>query len=301
MTGMRMPVLILILFPLAVIADEGVSWSIDAELGYGYDSNVVVDDVDLATSEGDRFVNLGVGAGVKLETANDYSFSANIDVSDKQFESFDEFDGRLVLGSVNLSRDLGDVTLGLDLRYVDYQLDGAGFIELRQVSPSVSWFPSKRSFLRLAYEYTEEEFDDAPDRSNDQDRFSMLGYFFINGLKEFVTLRLQYADDTAVDELQDNQTKEVRITYHRDIQLFRHDASVEVGYRYQQRGFDERVHPSVGGYRKDRRQRYELSLEVPLSDSVSIETEISVNDYQSNLESADYSQNVVQLSLKYAL
>ena len=296
--------LVLILIPLGpvIASEEGpFIFSSDVEVGYGYDTNVAVDDVDLNTSRGDQFADLSLSGRLKYEAENDSSLSASISLSEKLYDTFDRFDGRLLIASVTGEKELSAATLGLSLRYIDYQLDNEGFLDLVQISPTVSWFPSKKSYVRLAYEFNDESFESSKGRENRQHKIGATGYYFINGLRKYVTLRFQAAKEDADDELFNNDAAEVRITYHQKMTVWSRTATLELSYRYQERDYDESIHPAIGDFREDRRHRLKFEFELPIRDSLSIVSEIFVNDYRSNLASADYDQRVYQLTLKYKL
>lgn len=280
--------------------DSSVDFSSDIEVGYGYDTNVAIDDVDLNTSQGDQFADLKLSAQVRVETENDASFSASVILSEKKYNTFDLFDGRLSLTSLGVEKEFSKVNAGLSLRYIDYQLDGAGFLDMVQVAPSLSGFPSKKTYIRSVYEYSDESFDRSPERDNHQHKIALAGYYFINGLRRYMTLRIQAARNSADDDIFAHDAAEIRLAYHQNIRLFERDASLKVSYRYQRRDYDEAVEPTIGRFREDRRHRYEMDFEFPVTPSFSIITEVSSNDYQSNLDSADYSQRVFQVTLKYS-
>ena len=96
--------------PAAIAAE--VSWWGEAEISYGYDSNVAVDDVDLSTSEGDQYYDLGLSGGIDYEVSKDLKFSFDLTASDKQYRTFDEFDGRLLFASAACG-DGGDGISGI--------------------------------------------------------------------------------------------------------------------------------------------------------------------------------------------
>ncbi len=281
--------------------ENGVQWSGDIDLGYGYDSNVAIDDVDLNTSRGDQFLDLNLGGRVKLESKSGSSVSASISLDEKKYNSFDEFDGRLAIVSLTGEREFPGKTLSLAMRYIDYQLDHDGFLDIVQVSPAVSWFPSKKTFLRFAYEFSDESFDRSTGRDNEQHKVGVTGYYFMNGLQRYVTLRTQFSQDDADDRLFDNDTWEIRLSYEQKLKLLDEQTTLKLAYRYQKRDYEEAVNPSVGGFRRDKRHRYELEIEHPINKAATLSLKVSSSDYDSNLESADYSQETVELTLGYKL
>lgn len=287
--------------PLSRSDDSGVEWSADIGLGYGYDSNVVIDDIDLDTSRGDKFVDLKLGGRLRFETANESVFSGSLTVNEKQYESFDQFDGRLSIVSLSQEREFSDKTLGLAVRYIDYRLDHDDFLTIVQVSPTLSWFPTRNTFLRFAYEFNDETFETSPGRDNKQHELGVTGYYFINGLQKYVIFKAEVSRDEADDDVFANDAYELRLSYRQKINLFTEQATLALTYRYQDRDYDEARNPVIDDFRHDERHRYEVALEQPITKSLSLAVRVSANDYGSNLESVDYSQQVYQLTLGYKL
>lgn len=298
--AMRRLLLFLFLFLSSPGYAEKISYSSRLALGYGYDTNVLVDDVDLATEQGDQFTDLSLAGGLEKDFGDSITVTADIALSSKQYRTFDDFDGQLALASFSLQKKLSSVDLGLTVRHVDYQLDGEGFLHFTQAGPSVSWFPSKTIFIRGAYEYSDETFDDEMSRNNHQHKASLRSYWFLRGLKQYVLLHFQHSRDEAADFSFDNHSSEVSLRYRQEIALWARDVTVEIGFRYQERDY-RKFDETLDAHREDRRRRLDLSLEWPLTDKTSLECRISSSDYRSNLESADYKQNVYALTLKYEL
>jgi hypothetical protein len=288
--------LLILFMPLLAQADAGLDWSAEAEVGYGYDSNVAIDDVDINTSDGDQFTDLRVSGGLEYETEKKLNASLDLTLSEKRYDSFDEFNGRLGLVSAGLEKTFGQFSTGVDFRLVEYRLDNADFLSMWQAAPYVGFFPSKRTYARVTLEHSDETFDDSPDRDNTESRIGLLGYFFFNGLKRHLTLRVQYAHSNAESRLFDMNSHSIRLTYNHE---FANGLKLKAGYRIQQRDYDELLHPVIGEHREDRRHRGEIALSKLLRNRYVISLEAFTNDFESNLQSADYDQHVIQISLKY--
>lgn len=294
--------LMLVLLPsTAWSQDREVDWSLDLEAGYGHDSNITVDDVDLTTESGDRFLDLGLSGVFGYELDDGLKLTGDFLFSEKQYRNIDDFDGRLSMLSLGLEKKLGRMDLDSSIRYIDYRLDGKGFLDLTQASVSASSFLSRRIYLRSTYEYSDESFNLDTERDNTQDRVSLRGYYFINGLQRYLLTRVTWASDDARDDLFDSRTREVAASYRQKGLLGDLPVTVEIGYRYTEREYGERLNVLVAGFRQDRRRRVEFRIDWQVTNRLSAEFHVFRNDYRSNLASADYDQGVGQVSLKYAL
>lgn len=292
-----------LLFSFLILGSAGAlaaeaDWSASVELGYGYDSNVAVDDVDLATERGDQFHDLSLSAGAEKALDENWTLNADVSLSEKKYRTFDAFDGRLALLSLNLERKYRRVDFGLAVRHIDYQLDHEGFLALTQYSPSLSWFVSRSIYLRAAYEYSDERFDRQFARDNQQDLLSLRAYWFMNGLKQYLLFHARHADDDARDERFSNRSTEYSLRFHQSLGVGAEGVTLELAARYQQRDYD-RFNSATVARREDRRTRFEVSLEVPVSERFALIARVSDNDHRSNLEVADYAQRVASLTLRY--
>ncbi len=275
-----------------------LEWSSDLEASYGYDSNVSVDDVDFSISQGDQFANFKVGGRMELDRG-DEEYTASLSVSEKLYDTFDEFDGRLTLARGSAEKKVGRYTLDMTGRYIDYRLDNEAFIDMYQLAPSISWFPTKRVFLRFAYQYSDESFDRNSGRDNDRHEFGGTAYYFMNGIRQYVSARLQYAEEGADDDEFSNDEVRFRLAYHQRFKMFGKEARLKLAYRYLTRDFDDIINPEIGEKRDDDRHRYEIELEVPINEAFSVSLDLVSNDNQSNLPSADYRHEVYQIGVKY--
>ena len=284
-------------FPLN--AQEPLSLDAEIDLGYGYDSNVSVDDVDLSTNIGDQFADIRVSAEARYNSRNNLQFSANLTLSEKLYNRFSQFDGLLTLASLSADKEVGNFNLGLTARYVDYQLDNDGFLRLTQLSPVLGWFYRKKTYLHLAFERSDESYqqDSARDSNRNEIRLSL--YYFLNGLRKYIAIQAEIAQKKADASIFDNDAWQIQFSYFSRLNLFSRDSTLKLGYLYQERDYDSSVNPIIGDFRKDQRHRYELELTMPIKDAWSVISKISYNDYGSNFASSDYTQHVYQVAVRY--
>ena len=187
----------IIIFPLFAEAKDNLELSAEVEVGYGYDSNVSVDDVDLNTNIGDQFIDLRFSSDLVFKIQESTKMSAGLTVSDRLYDTFDEFDGLLSLASLAVSHQKGDWEYGFITRYIDYQLDGSELLAMTQISPSLAWFPSKRTYLYLNYERSIEAYRENSQRNNDRDEVGAAFYYFIKGLRQYITIQADVAKEKA--------------------------------------------------------------------------------------------------------
>ena len=295
----KLVVLYLSLFPFQVAAEEEFSLEAEIELGYGYDSNVSVDDLDLSTNIGDQFADISMSGNVNYKSRKDVRYSASLILSQKLYDTFDQFDGLLALASLSASKEVGDFEFGLTARYIDYQLDDDGFLTITQFSPTVGWFHSKKTYLRFAFERSDESYEQNSLRDNKRDMISASFYYFVNGLRKYIAVKTEIAQKKADASVFDNDAWQIRFSFFNRLNFFSRASTLKLAYLYQERDYAESVNPVIGDFREDQRHRYEIELAMPINEHWSIISKIISNDYESNLASAGYTQQVYQLTARY--
>lgn len=286
-------------FCFEISAGETLSFGAEIELGYGYDSNVSVDDVDLSTSIGDQFADIQLSADTTYKARNNIELSVNLALSEKLYNSFNEFDGSLALASLSAGKEVGNFEFGFLAHYIDYKLDNDGFLTLSQLSPTVAWFYKKKSYLHLAYERTNESYERESDRDNSRDGIRASFYYFINGLRKYFSVQAEIGKKEANALIFDNEVWQIEVSYFNQISVLSRDSTIKLAYLRQERDYRESINPSIGDFRGDQRHRYEIELTMPFKKPWSLSSKVIYNNYKSNLTSSDYTQQIYQMTLKY--
>ena len=288
-----------VLFSFQVTAEEALSFSGQIELGYGYDSNVSVDDVDLNTSIGDRFADIQLSAETSYKAQNNLEFAANLTISEKMYDSFNEFDGLLTLASLSANKEIGNLEFGFSAVHIDYKLDRAGFLKITQLSPTVGWFYQKQIYLQLAYGRSDESYKQESDRDNSRDEIRASFYYFLNGLREYFSIQVGISKEAADAKVFNNEVRQIEVSYFNRINILSRDSTLKLAYLHQERDYKKSINSMIGDFREDRRRRYEIALITPIKAPWSLTSKIIYNDYESNLTLSDYIQKIYQITLKY--
>ncbi len=283
------------------VAEKSSGTQFNAELSVGgeYDSNVAVDEFDLSSSQSDYALTMSA----KLESHSALSSNTELDLSynfsQSLYKEFSIVDRQThILGS-NLDLDMGKFDGGLSFFYIHSRLDGKKFLKFYRVSPSVSGFISKKWFTRGAYVYS----DKTIARSSQRDAISNIGefdiYYFHRGLRSYFNLGYQYKYEDANAEEYDYRSGGLKLRYIRRFDLFQKIATLELGFRYEDRSYTSPT-PSIQEKRSDQRQRWRIDLEIPVIEGGAIKFYATYGDFQSNLPRADYEQNLIGTRFIYA-
>jgi hypothetical protein len=267
-------------------------------MGFEYDTNVSVDEVDLSSGESDYALTSDIKLGTRhLFTATTQG-SLSYDVSRSDYREFSRVDRLTQILGADISTELGQSSAGLSTYYIDSRLDGDGFLTFLRVSPSLSGFLSQRWFARGAYVYSERAIDARPLRDADTHSAEVDAYYFHRGLRSYANLGYRYRDENAVADELDFRAHSLKLRYIRRFYLGERRAKAEFALRYEVRDyrFDE---PTIDEPRDDDRLRLKIDFELPLTKRFTWQAYYSYGDYESNLPRADFTQTIIGTRLQF--
>ena len=274
----------------SAIAETTVSGAVS--VGFEYDSNVSVDELDRSSSLGDGGVLFAADISLDHDLSDKTSASASYGYSRIDYQDFDFLSRETHMLGGNISSKLGKVTAGINYFYINAQLDGNDFLTYHRASPSLSGFVSKRWFLRGAYVFGDKKIASRPGRDAQNHGTEMDAYYFWRGLRRYINVGYVYRQEDSQAARFKYKAHQVKIRAVQRFEIFSKLSTLELGLRYEDRDYDEPT-PSIGEERRDERVRATIEFDVPLTERVNWGIYGGYSDYLSNLPSADYDQSVV--------
>ena len=276
----------------SVSAHAETSVSGEVSLGYEYDSNVSVDELDRNSSVGDGGVLFAADISVDHDFTDKTSASASYGYSRIDYQDFEFLNRETHMLGGNLSSKWDDVTAGINYFYINARLDGNDFLTYHRVSPSLSGFVSKRWFLRGAYVFGDKTIANRPGRDAQNHGTELDGYYFWRGLRRYINLGYVYRQEDSQAARFKYEAHQVKLRVVQRFEVFSKLSTLELGLRYEDRNYDEAT-PSIGERRSDERLRTTIEFDVPLTDRINWRVYAGYSDYVSNLPSADYDQSIL--------
>lgn len=284
----------------AAPAASGPKFTFEGRIGAEYNSNVAVQELDANTGQGDWAATVSALGEVSGSPVDKLTLRAGYEFSQNLHEEFDAFDITLHRGFAEASYDISGVNVGVIANLAQANLAGDKYLTFAQVSPFVSHQFNDALFLRVAYAATDKSFEGRPARDATSNAVSGDGYVFLNGTTQYIAVSGKATEEDANDDTLDYGAGSARIRYVQRFPAFERDLTFRAGVEYEKRDYDAPT-PSIGAPRTDKRAAVDLSLEAPVTDNVFVEGSYRHGDYQSNLISADYNEQVtsVKLGVKY--
>ena len=273
-----------------VIAETLVSGAVS--VGYEYDSNVSVDELDKSSSVGDGGALFSADISLDHDFTDNTSASASYGYSRIDYQDFEFLNRETHMLGGNVSSKWEKVTAGINYFYINARLDGNDFLTYHRASPSLSGFVSKRWFLRGAYVFGDKTIARRPGRDAQNHGTELDAYYFWRGLRRYINLGYVYRQEDSQAARFKYKAHQIKLRAVQRFEVFSKLSTLELGLRYEDRNYDEAT-PSIGERRNDERVRATVEFDLPLTDRINWRVYGGYSDYLSNLPSADYDQSLI--------
>lgn len=280
------------------LAKDEKPFSLVVTAGAEYDSNVSVEQTDVITREGDVLAILGVEAKYKAKVAEKTSFTLGYEFEQTLHSDFTDFDMQTHTMSAGVDTRVAGVGLGLDYSFFHILLGGDGFLDMHQITPSVSGFVSKSIYLRGSYSYLDKDFKAIDSRDAENHQVEGDAYYFFMKNKAYLSLGARYEQENTVDPALDYDGFQLSANLQLPISLLDRAGKVKFGYSYRERQYDN-ITPSIREKRHENRSTFKAGAELPLIGKFTLKPEYRYVDRNSNYAFSDYNEHVVTGTLSY--
>lgn len=279
---------------IATAADDRIDFSGEAATGIEYDSNVSVIDLDKNTGRGDASLLTDLGLGADITITEAFALKLGYDWSQTRYQDFSDFDLSMHQASAALKYDPGMFDAGLALHYVDAQLGGDDFLEMRRFSPSLAKLFGERLYLRGAYVRADKNHRTDAGRSAVSDGLSADAFWFLNGPRRYIALGLLIAGEDASNDDFDYDGQRLKLTYAQRIDGSAFDVDLKFRLQLERRDYRQVLESSFlepnPSRRADERQRAALLVDVPVNERLAVKGGVEYARNVSTLASADFDE-----------
>jgi len=286
--------------PVNAQNDEDKQRTVFAELEAGgeFDSVVSLDELDLSADMGDQALLVDASVGVEQPLGSGVELDLRYTYSVLDYQDISEVDQNSHILSGDLKKKLGGADIGLSGFYVNADLDDESFLELARVSPYLSGFFTRGWFARAGYVFSDKSNDVNPGRDATASIGEIDIYHFPPGKPWFFNIGYKYRDEDASAARFDYAGHTFKARWVQRMTLWNRKARFELGFRRVDRDYSS-VTPSIGEERFDQRDRTQAQLEITLTKRLDVEFYYTYSDWESNLDSVDFNQNVAGFRFRY--
>ena len=277
-------------------------WQFDFEIGVEDDSNVVVDDNDQNANADSLAQQLKLSAGYKHKSQDKiFESSVNYSYLNTNYQDLNQFDSQLHLVNGKIQKKFDDAKIGLSAQWIDAELNKQSFLNLKQITPNLSYFFDKTNYIYSSVTLGHKSFAQSPQRDADQQAISVSYYRLFNGLNHYITFSGKYKQEDADQSLYSYQQNELKVKYNYRRNWFNLRHKLSISYRYQKRDYDEQEHPQIGEFRADKRHQWQGKWRINWTEQWFSELSLTRNIHHSNISFADYDQNKIGFSLGFSV
>lgn len=265
---------------------DSVDLSVSA--GARYEDNLVVEELDSVSRQSDVARVGSVDFDVAHSLGDSGRLGAGYFLEQRRFEEYPGYDLDLHYGYGNVSRKLGSVRWTTRLDGSVAHLGGVRLLENRKLGLQLSRLASRSIYLRGELAFRQTDLLRAPERSSDDTRANLAGYYFLDGTAHYLSANYRFNAKRAEQFRFDYDAHRFGVLYSRRLSRW---ATVKLDWRYEERQYLSNASTSASGPRLDERQRWRGRLEVPIGKRLELELRYEHRDYASNLASVDYTDN----------
>lgn len=287
---------------LADVVEKGKHdkpWSLATAAGVEFDDNVSTSETDTNTSKDDGAAVMEISGTYKLLEQPGRELEAGYDFYQSSYFDLEDFNLHSHSFSLAGAQDLWDVDTGLSYRFTTTRLGNEHFLDVARISPSMGYMVTPRWYAMARYEFHNKNFHDNPGRDAHQSGVGMDHFVFFQGNKAYASFGYRRENENADRAEFDYTGNAVRAGWHAPWPGIGPDGTIDLSYRYTTRDYDN-ITPSIGRKRDDDRHSFGIVLARRVTESLLGRLRYQYTSADSNLQSADYDQNVVSLTFEYA-
>tara|TARA_R110000782_G_scaffold63584_1_gene130217 strand:- start:6265 stop:7182 length:918 start_codon:yes stop_codon:yes gene_type:complete len=277
-------------------ADNRASFDFDAKLGYHNDSNVGIADLDTNSGSADAARTYGIALKAALPVTRRLVSRFGYDYEDTAYQELSAFDLGLHHVFAELTWKTSLLDAGINVEKFQAQLDGDNYLDLVQVTPSVSRLIGNRVFLRGAYTQADKQYADLPGRDATSDAFRADLYMLIDNMDRYIAVGLQNSEEDTVDPAFDYDALRWNMTYGHTFALASRDMKLKASVSHEGRTYANQDE-AIGDNRQDKRLRFRIGANWQVFEHFGVTANIEHLDIRSNLESAALDKTIVGLGI----
>ncbi|MGD9662375.1 MAG: surface lipoprotein assembly modifier [Porticoccaceae bacterium] len=302
----------------AVLASQNKTTDMNVELesGYGYDTNLGIEELDRASSNSDEALLLGAKVDGSWRALSALTLTGGYQLKSRDYREMDAFDilTHLIQGGVRY--DLDGYSLGGTFHYAEARLDGDDFVQIRQPSLSVGKLVNDQWYWRVALSEQRKSFAALPHRDADNQSIGGDLYYF-HEPDNYLSLSVATMDEKAATEAFDYQGWRMRVQWSREFDWQQLKPALQVSWQHGRRDYGEQgatapgagnelpifadlsgATTTPGASRDDRIDNLNLALELPLNQLFSVVGQVQYSDHQSSVATWSYDKTLFALSAK---
>ncbi len=266
-------------------------WRMRLGLGWEYDDNLTVEEQDLATDQADFAAVLELEAGYRLTMPKPYQAELSYSLYQSLYDDYSQFDLQTHTLGLTGSRDFDGWEAGLSYAYSYMFLGREGFLQSHRFTPNAGFFLPHGLYATVNYTLEDKDFRKTADNGRDAVNQAVGGDLFAFFMENRGYVQIGYrleGESAAADEFDywgHTVVAAVQVPAW-------YETRARLSLKYQDREYRHST-PSIGAERDDTKQTAGLAISRKFLARYEAKAEYQYIDSDSNLESSDYSENLL--------
>jgi len=272
-------------------------WWVNPRVGWEYDDNLTIEELDLVSGRSDFAWVIELESGYRFYDQNSLQAEVSYDYYQSVYDDLDEYDTQTHTLGLGGSYDIGGWDVGLDYFLSYMRLDEKDFLWSHTIIPGISGFLGENIFGSFSYIFQDKDFRQQESEGRDGVNHSIgadLFYFFLDNTAYVLAgyrYEIENTDGPEFDYDGNKMTVAVKLPA-----CFLSD--IKVSYKYHVKDYDN-ITPSIGKYRKDTKKTLGLVWSKNFMENFEARVDYQYIDSNSNLDSNEYTENILYISCTY--
>lgn len=266
-------------------------WHLRFGLGFEYDDNLTVEEQDLATDQSDFATVLELEGGYRFVVPKSYEAEISYSLYQSFYDDYSQFDLQTHTLGFAGSRDFDGWEAGVAYNYSYMFLGREGFLQSHRITPNAGFFLPHGLYATVNYTMDNKDFRKTADNGRDAVNQAVGGDLFAFFLENRGYVQLGYrleGESAAADEF--DYWGHTVVAAVQVPAWFETKARLSV--KYQDREY-RHITPSIGAERDDTKQTVGFMVSRKFLERYEAKAEYQYIDSDSNLESSEYTENVL--------
>jgi len=274
-------------------------WWLNAGMGFEYDDELTVPEVDFVSNVADTAGVFDFSIGSVFPEWKGIEFEAGYDFYQSVYSDVKELNLQTHSPHLSASWSLWGITPTVGYYYIHSSLGGDAFLDLHRARLGASRLLVPWWYASLSWDIEGRIFADQDARDGVRNALVLENLFFLfeRRFTGVLNWRLEGQDTNAPEfEFLGNV---LRAEIRGPIRVRSYEARFEIGYEFLDRNY-ENITPSIGEKREDRRHAFRMRLRAPIVRHVDGVFDYTHIESHSNLPSQEYDENIVTLRAEVA-
>ena len=266
-------------------------WYVRLGLGFEYDDNLTVEEQDLATDQSDFATVVELEGGYRFTVPKPYQAEISYSLSQSFYDDYSQFDLQTHTLGLSGSRDFDGWEAGLSYAYSYMFLGREGFLQSHRLTPNAGVFLPHGLYATVSYTLEDKDFRKTADNGRDAVNQAVGGDLFAFFMENRGYLQLGYrlegesASAAEYDYLGHTLTAAVQVPAW-------YETKARLSFKYQDKRY-RHITPSIGVEREDTKETIGLMVGRKFLEMYEAKVEYQYITSDSNLESSDYTENLL--------